>query len=135
MLNAPHLTHGPLERRIFSRSNVLAPFERLEFLCPVPPRLFQSGLEHAVIAGRLRHLSGQPDHRVRAGRGGAAGKVSLPPSGSAYSDIVTWIAGTARDHPAEIFTTNYDLLTEEALGRQRTGGLPVFREIAQSRHS
>lgn len=59
--------------------------------------------------------------------------VSLPASGSAYSDIVTWIIGTARDHPVEIFTTNYDLLMEEALERLRapyfdgfTGGRDPF---------
>lgn len=59
--------------------------------------------------------------------------VSLPVSGSAYSDIVTWIVGTARDHPVEIFTTNYDLLMEEALERVRapyfdgfTGGRDPF---------
>ncbi|WP_206432200.1 SIR2 family protein [Sphingomonas sp. ABOLF] len=60
-------------------------------------------------------------------------KVSLPSSGSAYSDIVTWIVGTARDYPVEIFTTNYDLLMEEALERVRapyfdgfTGGRDPF---------
>lgn len=60
-------------------------------------------------------------------------KVSLPPTGSAYSDLVTWIVGTARDHPVEIFTTNYDLLMEEALERVRapyfdgfTGGRDPF---------
>jgi len=59
--------------------------------------------------------------------------VSLPESGSAYSDIVTWIVGTVRDHPVEIFTTNYDLLMEEALERIRapyfdgfTGGREPF---------
>ncbi|PPT62025.1 SIR2 family protein [Xanthomonas arboricola] len=45
--------------------------------------------------------------------------VNLPENGSAYSDIVTWITGAARDHPVEIFTTNYDLLMEEALERVR----------------
>jgi len=59
--------------------------------------------------------------------------VSLPTTGSAYSDLVTWIVGTARDHPVEIFTTNYDLLMEEALERVRapyfdgfTGGRDPF---------
>ena len=59
--------------------------------------------------------------------------VSLPAAGSAYSDLVTWIVGTARDHPVEIFTTNYDLLMEEALERVRapyfdgfTGGRDPF---------
>ena len=31
------------------------------------------------------------------------------PNRSAYSDLVTWIVGTARDHAVEIFTTNYYL--------------------------
>lgn len=36
------------------------------------------------------------------------------PNGTAYHNIVNWITGVARDHPVEIFTTNYDLLFEEA---------------------
>ena len=59
--------------------------------------------------------------------------VPLPPGRSAYADIVTWIVGTARDYPVEIFTTNYDLLMEEALERVRapyfdgfTGGRDPF---------
>ncbi|MET3994885.1 hypothetical protein ABID65_006551 [Bradyrhizobium sp. S3.9.2] len=36
------------------------------------------------------------------------------PSGSAYANLVSWVTGTSRDHPVEIFTTNYDLLLEEA---------------------
>lgn len=36
------------------------------------------------------------------------------PDRSAYADLVSWITGTSRDHPVEIFTTNYDLLLEEA---------------------
>lgn len=59
--------------------------------------------------------------------------VTLPVSNTAYSDIVTWITGAGRDHPIEIFTTNYDLLLEEALERVRapyfdgfTGGREPF---------
>ncbi len=55
------------------------------------------------------------------------------PENSAYGEIVTWIVGTARDHPVEIFTTNYDLLLEEAFERSRapyfdgfTGGREPF---------
>lgn len=33
---------------------------------------------------------------------------------SAYHHIVSWITGVSRDHPVEIFTTNYDRLFEEA---------------------
>lgn len=41
--------------------------------------------------------------------------VRLPTTPSAYSEIVNWITGTAREYPIEIFTTNYDRLFEEAL--------------------
>jgi hypothetical protein len=41
--------------------------------------------------------------------------VKLPSAQSAYSEIVSWITGAARDTAIEIFTTNYDLLLEQAL--------------------
>ena len=47
----------------------------------------------------------------------------LPEGHSAYSDFVNWISGTARQHPVEIFTTNYDLLFEKALERAK---VPYF---------
>lgn len=43
--------------------------------------------------------------------------VRLPVGRSAYTDLVNWVSGTSRDHPVEIFTTNYDLLIEEAFER------------------
>lgn len=59
--------------------------------------------------------------------------VQLPKGESAYNDLVNWITGTSRDHPIEIFTTNYDLLMEEAFERSRapyfdgfTGGREPF---------
>lgn len=57
----------------------------------------------------------------------------LPKSDSAYADLVHWITGTSRDYPVEIFTTNYDLLLEEAFEAVRspyfdgfTGGREPF---------
>ena len=38
----------------------------------------------------------------------------LPMGESAYANLVNWVTGTSRDYPIEIFTTNYDLLMEEA---------------------
>jgi len=38
---------------------------------------------------------------------------------SPYTELVTWISGMGRVHPVEIFTTNYDLLFEQALERAR----------------
>lgn len=66
--------------------------------------------------------------------------VELPAEGSAYSEIATWITGASREHPIEIFTTNYDLLLEEALERIRapyfdgfTGGRdPFFDPVSVS---
>lgn len=59
--------------------------------------------------------------------------VRLPVTGSAYNDLVNWITGISRDHPVELFTTNYDLLFEEAFEAVRapyfdgfTGGREPF---------
>ena len=45
---------------------------------------------------------------------------SLPEEVTPYSEIVNWISGAGRDHPVEIFTTNYDRLFEQALERSKT---------------
>ena len=47
----------------------------------------------------------------------------LPAETNPYTQLVSWIGGTRRAHPVEIFTTNYDLLIEEAFERAR---LPYF---------
>ena len=44
----------------------------------------------------------------------------LPEDESAYAQLVSWIAGTDREYPVEVFTTNYDLLLEQALERSKT---------------
>ena len=56
--------------------------------------------------------------------------VRLPAKGSAYNDLVNWITGISRDHPVEIFTTNYDLLFEEAFEAVRA---PYFDGFAGGR--
>ena len=43
----------------------------------------------------------------------------LPDGVTPYSDVVAWISGTERGHAIEIFTTNYDLLFEQALERAK----------------
>lgn len=66
----------------------------------------------------------------------------LPKPNSAYSDLVNWITGTSRDYPVEIFTTNYDLLLEEAFEAVGapyydgfTGGRePFFDPVSVSRN-
>jgi hypothetical protein len=59
--------------------------------------------------------------------------VKLPADRNAYNEIVAWISGTLRTHAVEIFTSNYDLLFEEAFEQVRapyfdgfTGGAAPF---------
>jgi len=62
----------------------------------------------------------------------------LPKERNAYTELISWISGTLRSHAVEIFTTNYDLLFEEAFERSRasyfdgfTGGhLPFFDPVS-----
>jgi len=54
----------------------------------------------------------------------------LPAGVSPYSELTSWISGTDREHAIEIFTTNYDLLFEQALERGRT---PYFDGFSGSR--
>ncbi len=43
----------------------------------------------------------------------------LPREPNPFTEMVSWIGGTHRSHPVEIFTPNYDLLIEEAFERAR----------------
>lgn len=47
----------------------------------------------------------------------------LPEGTNPYTELVSWIGGTQREHSVEIFTPNYDLLIEEAFERSK---LPYF---------
>ena len=50
-------------------------------------------------------------------------RAKLPSDPTPYTEVISWIAGTQRLHSVEIFTPNYDLLTEEAFERAR---VPYF---------
>ena len=50
----------------------------------------------------------------------------LPDGPNPYSELVSWISGTQREHSIEIFTPNYDLLLEEAFERARTAYFDGF---------
>lgn len=47
----------------------------------------------------------------------------LPKGPNPFTKLASWIGGTHRKHPVEIFTPNYDLLIEEAFEREQ---LPFF---------
>lgn len=50
-------------------------------------------------------------------------KAQLPEGDNPFTQLIGWIGGTSRDHPIEIFTTDYDLLFEEAFERAQ---IPFF---------
>lgn len=49
--------------------------------------------------------------------------VSLPDENTPYHQLATWIGGIHRGHPVEVFTSNYDLLMEQALEQRK---VPYF---------
>lgn len=55
---------------------------------------------------------------------------NLPSEQNPYSELISWINGINRVHGVEIFTTNYDLLCEEALERAKT---PYFDGFSGSK--
>ncbi len=59
-------------------------------------------------------------------------QVRLPTATSPYSELVGWVTGAPRTHAVEIFTTNYDLLFEEAFERARA---PYFDGFAGAREA
>lgn len=73
---------------------------------------------HELDSGGYNTLSQRICEKI-----GESVRVNLPVGDNPYSDIISWIAGTQREHSIEIFTPNYDLLIEEAFGRAR---VPYF---------
>ena len=55
---------------------------------------------------------------------------SLPEGENPYTHLISWINGISRDYAVEIFTTNYDLLLEEAMEKART---PYFDGFSGSK--
>jgi hypothetical protein len=72
-----------------------------------------------LAADQLDLLEGRITDRIAS-----AVDVSLPDrKESAFDAIAVWVGATGRAHPVSIFTTNYDLLIEQALERN---GVPPF---------
>ena len=57
---------------------------------------------------------------------------SLPNTSSPYHGLASWIGSAERKKPVEVFTTNYDLLMEEALEYQQ---VPYFDGFVGSRRT
>lgn len=83
-------------------------------------------LSQAIGAAEVHGLNGNAYEELAeriCEKIGAIVASPLPEEPNAFTELVSWIGGTQRDHPIEIFTPNYDLLLEEAFERAR---LPYF---------
>lgn len=80
-------------------------------------------LSRVVGKGNVRGLSHDQLLSIEQLICGEISKVvhkELPGDGTAYHQFVEWIGAIARSKPLQIFTTNYDLLMEQALESRRT---------------
>ena len=71
-------------------------------------------------------LNGQGHQELAAAICKAIGDIvqaTLPDEPNPFQELAAWIGGASRDHAVEIFTSNYDLLLEEAFER---ANLPYF---------
>jgi hypothetical protein len=74
-------------------------------------------LAEALGAASLHELNGEGFQKLAKAICDQIGRIvnaELPKQRNAYNELLAWISGTLRSHPVEIFTTNYDLLFEEA---------------------
>lgn len=76
-------------------------------------RLLQNALGNSTVNGLDGHGHEDLGKNICNAIGNLVG-ASLPNDRCAYNELVSWISGTQRPFPIEIFTTNYDLLFEEA---------------------
>jgi hypothetical protein len=95
-------------------------------------RLLQQALGTTVVNGLDGDGYAQMGKNICEAIGSIVG-VHLPPDRTPYHELVSWIGGTQRPHAIEIFTTNYDLLIEEAFEQAKrpyfdgfTGGYEPF---------
>tara|TARA_R110000787_G_scaffold143451_1_gene257065 strand:- start:2313 stop:3521 length:1209 start_codon:yes stop_codon:yes gene_type:complete len=76
-------------------------------------RLLQQAIGSSEVGGLNSEGYAELGSLICTNIGQVVGAV-LPEQRTAYGELVSWIGGTLRPHPIEIFTTNYDLLFEEA---------------------
>ena len=85
-------------------------------------RTLKSICGNGEIDGFSEELLTKLDHAICEKIRGIVSK-DLPTSDTPYHVLASWIQAIPRDKPVEIFTTNYDLLLEQALEEQQ---VPYF---------
>ncbi|WP_216360196.1 SIR2 family protein [Sphingobium yanoikuyae] len=76
-------------------------------------RLLQSAIGDTPVHGLTASGYEELGRTVCSAIGEIVG-AKLPKGRTPYHELVAWISGTQRPHSVEVFTTNYDLLIEEA---------------------
>jgi hypothetical protein len=102
-------------------------------------RLLHEALGSSTVNGLDGAAYGELARAICANIGTVVG-ASLPRGRNPYTELVAWINGTLRSHAVEIFTTNYDLLLEEAFEHARApffdgfsgGSAPFFDPVTVS---
>lgn len=92
-------------------------------------------LSTVIGTTKIHYLDGDGYRDMAEAICGEIGKivdVRLPSGSSPYTELVSWITGASRAYPVEIFTTNYDLLFEEAFERAQA---PYFDGFSGSREA
>ena len=91
--------------------------------------------EAGVLNGLKRESLGGLDRAICSQIASTVSK-SLPASGTPYHQLARWIASIPRTEPIQLFTTNYDLLLEQALEEEHVpyfdgfvGGRRAFFDI------
>lgn len=100
-------------------------------------RLLQQALGTTVVNGLNGAGYGELGRAI-CEKIGEVVSTHLPKERNAYTELVAWVSGTLRSHAVEIFTTNYDLLFEEAFESARApyfdgfsgGSAPFFDPVS-----
>ena len=92
-------------------------------------------LSGVIGATKVHDLDGQGYNKMAEAICKEIGRivqVRLPEGSTPYCELVSWITGAPRTYPVEIFTTNYDLLFEEAFERAQA---PYFDGFTGAREA
>ena len=98
--------------------------ETIEAILTQVRRLAQA-IGESTVHGLNGHAYAELGQRI-CDRIGAKVSARLPAGPNPYSELVSWVSGTQREHSVEIFTPNYDLLVEEAFERARVAYFDGF---------